>query len=162
MASLCSLRYHLLPQVHELEEGKIPMRALNPKSPKAGSTCFTCQKLGDGLGPTVLVKARAWHLTIYFRVGDLTGMIGGWELNLLILSPSEHWSSYWYLHWRRVHRLWLTLGQRWSGYSSIESLCGRGGSRVYRMPLIRIRSWCCCPVSRLSPVENGHYEAISE
>jgi hypothetical protein len=66
--------------VHEPEEGKIPMRALNPKSSQAGSTCFTCQKLafrGDDLGSTVLVKARAWYLTIYFRVGDLTGMIGG-------------------------------------------------------------------------------------
>jgi hypothetical protein len=28
-----------------------------------------------------------------FRVGDLTGMIGGWELNLLTLPRSEHWSS---------------------------------------------------------------------
>lgn len=65
--SLCSLRYHLLPQwcMHEREEGKIPMRALNPRSSQTGSTCFTCQKLafrGDGLG----LKVRAWYLTIYF------------------------------------------------------------------------------------------------
>ncbi len=31
----------------------------------------------------MLVKARAWYLTIYFHVGDLTGMIGGWELKYL-------------------------------------------------------------------------------
>jgi hypothetical protein len=67
------------PMVHKLEEGKIPTRALkdlNPKSPQAGSTCFTCQKpasRGDGLVPTVLVKVQAWYLAIYFRVGDLTG-----------------------------------------------------------------------------------------
>src|SRR6267154_1382809 len=100
--SLCNLRYRLL-----------------PKSSQAGSTCFTCQKpafRGDGLGPSVLAKARAWYLTIYFRVGDLTGVIGGWELNLLTLPHSDHRSSYWYLHWRRVHRLWLALGQGWSGY----------------------------------------------
>jgi hypothetical protein len=63
--------------VHKLEEGKIPMRALNvltPNRPKPDLLALRARS--SPLGSTVLVKARAWYLTTYFRVGDLTGIDG--------------------------------------------------------------------------------------